>query len=532
MLAEPLLMLDTNQGSHSATLPQALAWLCDASLIGFDGLAAHQRHAWYLFLCQIAALALVRSGEAEAVEDDAAWLDLADAERWRRRLADLTPGCADTAWSLVAEDLTRPAFLQPPIGSGTLHGYAIAGRTPDKIDVLITAKGHDIKAARMAAPEPRHWLFALVALQTLQGYSGRHPPKSFYWGIARMNSGSGSRPLVTFTPGRDLPTRFRRGVQAALATRRKALDTDGYYYRANGLALLWLEQWDAEAGFSLKNLDPLFVEVCRRVRLVSDAQGRITAWGKPSELPRVAVPKEAKGNLGDAWTPINAKESTALTVGSTGFDYRLVQRLLNRQEFNRPAAMNMDDLDPAGDVWLHTTVLARGQGKTEGLHERWLRLPREIQNFMRDATRAEMMAELSGGMIVHADGAKQALRLGLLKYLQGGGEKVDFKDDRPRAWLDALEQSIDDMFFDHLFARVRSDGDGVTEAAWRNALAATTRDLFEAAKSRMSPPECRRERASAVASITFEAALRKADVTGARATPAAQPDETEEADAA
>jgi CRISPR system Cascade subunit CasA len=526
MLTEPVLLLDTSHGLHAATLPQALAWLCDGSLIGFDGLAAHQRHPWYLFLCQSTALALVRSGAAEAVDDASAWRDLADAEGWRRRLADLTPGDADTAWSLVARDLSRPAFLQPPIGSGTLQGYKIVGQTPDEIDVLITAKGHDIKAARAAAPELRHWLFALVTLQTLQGYSGRGN-----FGIARMNGGFASRPLMMFTPGRDLPTRFRRGVQAAIAARRTALETDGYY-RDDGLALLWLETWDTETGLSLKNLDPLFIEICRRVRLVPDTQGRITAWGRPSEVARVTVPKEAKGNLGDAWTPIGMKESAALTVGSSGFDYRLVQRLLNRAEFSRPAAMRLDDIDPAADVWLHAAVLVRGQGKTEGLHERWLRLPQDFQPFMRDPTRAEMMANLSGGMIVHADGAKRALRLGLLKYLQGGGEKVDFEDDRPQQWLDALEHRIDGMFFHHLFARVRADGDLVTETAWRDALAATTRALFDEAKSQLSPPECRRERADAVATMTFEGLLRKADVTGASAASDEATDETGEIDAA
>ena len=427
----------------------------------------------------------------------------------------------------MADDLTGPAFLQPPIGNGTLDRYAIVGRTPDEIDVLVTAKGHDIKAARVAAPEPRHWLFALVTLQTLQGYSGRGN-----FGIARMNGGFASRPLVMLTPSRDLPARFRQGVRTALAARQTALDTDGGYYRDDGLALLWLETWDTEAGLSLKNLDPLFVEICRRMRLMLDAQGHITAWGRPTEAARVAMPKEAKGNLGDAWTPIGTKENAALTVGSFGFDYRLVQRLLNRQEFSRPAAMNMDDMDPDSDVWLHAAVLVRGQGKTEGLHERWLLLPREVQNFMRDPTRAERMAKLSGGMIVHADGAKRALRLGLLKYLQGGGEKVNFEDDRPRAWLDALEQRIDEMFFYHLFMRVRHDGDDETETAWRTALAATTRGLFAEATSQLSPPECRRERAFAVAAIIFEGLLRKADVTSGRAEPDEEPGETGEADAA
>jgi CRISPR system Cascade subunit CasA len=527
MLTERFFILETTEGALAATLPEALARLCDGSLVGFEGLAAHQQHAWDLFLFQIAALALVRSGEAEAVEDDAAWRRLADAAEWRQRLVTLTPGCSDTAWSLVVDDLTRPAFLQPPIVTGTLNGYAIAGRTPDEIDVLVTAKGHDVKVARASASERLHWLFALVTLQTLQGYSGRGN-----FGIARMNGGFASRSLVMLTPGRDLPARFRRGVQSALVAHQKALDTDGYYYRDDGLALLWLKAWDTNESLSLKSLDPLFVEVCRRVRLVPDAQGNIVAWGRPSEKPRVAVPKEAKGNLGDAWTPVSAKENAALTVGPAGFDYRLVQRLLSPQEFSKPASMEIPDADPEGGLWLHAAVLVRGQGKTEGLHDRWLLIPQGVQSFIRDPTKAERMAKLSGGMIVQADGAKRALRLGLLKYLQGGAEKIDFDDERPRAWLDALEQRIDGMFFQHLFARVRNDSDLQTETAWRKGLETATRDLFAEATTRLSAPECRRERALAVASVTFGGSLRKAGIAIASPLPGEQPDETEEADAA
>ena len=98
MLTDPILLLDTNRGSHLSTLPEALACLCDASLIGFDGLAAHQRHAWYLFLCQSVALALMRSGELDAVEDDTAWVilptprDGADGSRTSRGVAPTRRG--------------------------------------------------------------------------------------------------------------------------------------------------------------------------------------------------------------------------------------------------------------------------------------------------------------------------------------------------------------------------------------------------------------------------------------------------------
>ena len=106
MLTDCIFVIETKVGGVKVTLPEALARLCDGSLVGFEGLAAHQQHAWDLFLYQIAALALVRSGETVAAEDDAAWCRLADAAEWRQRLAALTPGCADTAWSLVVDDLT------------------------------------------------------------------------------------------------------------------------------------------------------------------------------------------------------------------------------------------------------------------------------------------------------------------------------------------------------------------------------------------------------------------------------------------
>ena len=363
MLTERILSLQTTTGPMMATLPEAFARLCGGTLIGFDGLAAHQRHGWDFFLFQTAAMALARAGQATSAADDTAWQNLADADAWTGLLAALTPGCADTAWSLVVDDLRKPAFMQPPIPSASLARYAVAGTTPDEIDVLVTAKGHDVKPARAGAAEARHWLFALLILQTMQGYSG-----ATNYGVARMNTGNGSRPLLMTTPSREMPTRFRRGVQAALAARASALDIHGGYYHGDGIPLLWLKPWETEDRLSLADLDPLFVEVCRRIRLVTDKNGNITAWGRGSEARRTNA-EGAKGNLGDAWTPTPG--GAALTVGGGGFDYRLMTKLLALRRPERPAAM---EPPPAhkGDMWLQATVLVRGQGKTEGLHERWL----------------------------------------------------------------------------------------------------------------------------------------------------------------
>jgi len=507
MLAERLFYVQTTEGGTQASLPDCIAQLCAGTLLGFEGLAAHQRHAWELFLFQLGALALVRSSEAAAAEDAEAWRALADADGWRQRLAALTPGCADTAWSLVVDDPSRPAFLQPPLGAARLDTYSVAGRTPDEIDVLVTAKDHDVKAARAGAAELRQWIFALVTLQTQQGYSGRGN-----FGIARMNGGFASRPMVMLTPSRDLPARFRRGVQAALAARVAALDTARSLYNQDGATLLWLDAWDTEKSLPLAACDPLFIEICRRIRLVRDEAGLIRALGRPSDVPRVAASKDLKGNLGDAFTPTAAKDGTALTVAGGGFDYKLVRKLLDPQEFEPAAAMVPRDDDPPGGVWLHAAVLARGQGKTEGFHERWLPVPSWARQAMRK--RSPTLGKLGAAMVADAESAKKALSHGLLKYLQGGEDKLDFDDKRPAPWLDAFEHEVDRIFFDHLFARLAQPDDQKTLDKWRRALVEVASRLFGRALERLSPPECRREQAHAMASLRFLWLLKQADLTG------------------
>lgn len=500
MLDEPILVLETRDGTVMATLPEALARLCDGSLLGFDGLLAHQCHAWELFLYQIAALALLWAGEKQAAEDAAAWRALADPAAWRARLAALTPG-EETAWSPVVADLTRPAFLQPPIPSGRLNGYAVAGRTPDEIDLLVTAKAHDVKAARLAVGALRHWCFALVSLQTQQGYSGRGN-----FGIARMNGGFGSRPMAMVTPGRDLATRFRRGVQAALAARSEVLGNPDSLFSRQGLGLLWLQPWDREESLALGTLDPLFVEVCRRLRLVAGPDGSLLAWGRPSEVPRVAVPKELKGNLGDAWTPVAIKDAAALTVGGGGFDYRMVGRLLNQQEFQIPVGMQPRADDPPDDTWLRLSVLVRGQGKTEGLHERWERIPPVVQRGLGKAG----LGKVSRLMLKPVEEAKKALNFGLLLFVQGAPVKVRRDDDRLRPFLDAFEQRVDSVFLEHLFGHLTAPEDGDPGREWTETIVALARAAFADGQARLSPPDSRRDKARAVSAIAFQRSLRKA----------------------
>ena len=72
---------------------------------------------------------------------------------------------------------------------------ATAVAAPDELDVLITAKNHDLKRSAGRPGAAQDWIFALVSLQTGEGYggSGNH-------GIARMNGGSSSRLMLGLAP--------------------------------------------------------------------------------------------------------------------------------------------------------------------------------------------------------------------------------------------------------------------------------------------------------------------------------------------
>src|SRR5690606_11832231 len=101
----------------------------------FPALRPHQREPWHAFCVQVAAMALIRAGEhaMPGAEED-----------WRRLLIGLTPDWPEgEAWSLVVEDWTKPALLQPPVVRPTdAKDYKNRLTTPDALDMLVTAKNH------------------------------------------------------------------------------------------------------------------------------------------------------------------------------------------------------------------------------------------------------------------------------------------------------------------------------------------------------------------------------------------------------
>ena len=194
LLDDELISVQLREGRALCSLPALLAHLAQDTVVELPGLQAHQEHPFYALLVQLGAMALHREGLDKAPTE---------AADWRPLLLDLSDG-EESAWALVEADLSKPAFLQPPIPEGNLAVLKNKLDTPDTLDLLVTAKNHDLKAARAVQATPERWLYALVSCQTMQGFSGRDN-----YGVARMNSGFGNRPVVALLPDVSWGARFQ-----------------------------------------------------------------------------------------------------------------------------------------------------------------------------------------------------------------------------------------------------------------------------------------------------------------------------------
>lgn len=504
-------VLDAGGQLERLDLGEVLARLGSGEDLEFPSLQAHQEQAWYAFLVQLAALALDR-------QDDRA-LDR-EATGWQQLVGKLHEDPA--TWCLVVDDLARPAFFQSPVPEGNLQGFKRRSASPEILDVLIAAKNHDIKADRFSAPpEPEHWAYALVTLQTMEGFLGRGN-----YGIARMNGGFASRPEVALAADLRWPSRFRRDVQVLLE--HESLVVGENEYDPEGLRLLWTLPWKGGKGESLgtRRLHPFFLEVCRRVRLVM-ADGTVEACLTPTEGSRVDA-KEQMGNLGDAWTPIRKKDQAALTVSDRGFHYRLVQQLLFGDEYAISPALELRSDDSSSPVAVFR-ALARGQGKTGGFHQRQIPIPPKVRRrFGQADERAQLGLESKSRIEKTATAQRMVLRLALLTLLQErveapAGHGLNFKDERAKPWLDRFDREVDRVFFDELFRDLEQEP--VVEARnarWDARLYHLLRPIFEEAIQTLAPAGVHRYRAIAKARSLFEVRARH-DLPGAFPDRATEP---------
>lgn len=489
------------------TLPGTLAALVAGDIGDFPRLRPHQRHVWHALLVQLATLALATTGRQDLPENE---------DDWRALLLALTPDDADgAAWSLVSPP-DRPAFLQAPVPGGNLADFKPVA-TPDELDMLIMSKNHDLKAGALPADDAELWLYALVSLQTQEGFLG-----AGNYGISRMNGGFASRPAVSVTP-ETTAAQFQRDCRAALGKRAELANANGYK-STGGIGLVWLVPWDGNQSLALDKLDLFYVEICRRIRLMRQGAS-LVAMAVSTKVPRLQA-KELKGRTGDLWTPrvVEKDGAKAFTADSRGWTYQQMVRLLFPRQSKKGDTIEKAPLqevlptDAGADLTVLARVVVRGQGKTEGYHER--RVP--ISKFLRGfgtAKATDLAADIAHDRVGDAGTFARQVVFPAVMAVYAGAPRKDAgerarDDDTTKAragnatarfdtlldphFFDDLGEEIgvmDDAEARHLVrarwisARLRDIGRAVLEEAIANApdaaarhwrVRVTARDVFEA----------------------------------------------------
>lgn len=416
----------------------------------FPALRPHQRHPWHAFLVQLAVIALHHAGQAQP------WRT---AQQWREALLALTPDYPSAApWCLVAP-ADQPALLQPRLAGTSLVDLDKLLRSADELDMLVTSKNHDLKTARARHAQPDDWLFALVSLQTQEGFMGRGN-----YGISRMNGGLASRPGVGVQQqGASWAQRWQHDVARLLGERAGIASM--YKLRSKGgHALLWLLPWAGgnDEALAMSALDPMYIEICRRVRLSADGAGGIQAHAGTSDAARVAA-QGSQGVTGDAWTPVelqSAQTAKALTVSAKGLDYKLMNDLITGQVYRHGAAWHLDGWPDGTTLEVIAQVVVRGQGKTEGYHERRIPIPPKMRRRLgASPDQRTWVAQVAKKRIDAIAGVKKLLWSALMLLLSNGSKAVSDKDldnNRANRFAQMFEQQEDGRFFADLACEVEA----------------------------------------------------------------------------
>jgi CRISPR system Cascade subunit CasA len=430
-------------------LPGLLALLVQDKVDGYPALRPHQAPALHMFLVQLAALALHRAGSALLPKSE---------EKWAELLRGLTPEFPDDEpWCLVVEDQSKPAFMQPPVPPGMELKKVL---TPDALDLLITSKNHDLKQGIAQQAEVQDWIYALVSLQTSEGYGGAGNN-----GIVRMNGGSSSRPMLGLAP---MPPRcgkvntprpgawFRRDVSVLLATRGEEQEVYSHlgYQPSRGLALAWTPAWKEGEQLALQDLDIWFIEVCRRIRFSMEDDCFVARRGT-SKAPRIAG-KHMNGAVGDPWAPIELKDNKSLTLSEGDLDYKLLVKLLFSCDYLLPVLARPSALETIGQsLALVAHALSRGNSKTFGFKSRTLPLGGKISRAL--GPKREELHELALKQIAEIVRFDQALRNGLVLVASGGQmEKDKIRKEHYELTKEArtrFDHEADSIIFEHLWRR-------------------------------------------------------------------------------
>jgi CRISPR system Cascade subunit CasA len=260
------------------------------------------------------------------------------------------------------------------------------------------------------------------------------------------------------------------------------------------------------------------------VRLVAHG-AELIAQTAGSKKARIAA-SELKGRTGDVWTPIEQTDGSgkawpepkALTITGDGFSYQKMTELLLKKRYRPALAQEITEDDGHEGLAVSACGLARGQGKTNGYHERIIPVSKSvIRMFCARAT--EPLAQWATERVEEAGALRgKVLRPALFALLQDGPEQVNFRatetSDRADRFLDRLDKAIDSTFFDDLWdeaekADEREEARMTVRHAWQRCFVGLAYKLLIEAADAVPHASMRRYRARVRADRAFFGARKK-----------------------
>ena len=502
LLTEPLIRYRQSDGTNcDASLADIYAALMADEVEAFPALRPHQRHAWHAFLVQLGAMALHRNGLDDPPPG---------AEEWERIIRALTPEWPDDEpWHLVVDDIAQPAFMQPPASSAERRGdFKNTVSTPDGLDMLVTSKNHDLKSEVVEQASPDDWIFALITLQTTDGYGGR-----YNYGVSRMPSGYGNRPALSMTPSIRPGAHFTHDLITVVKNRPSVLDE--YPMTDSGIALLWIIHWDGGKPETklLSDMDPYYIEICRRVRLVGQS-GTVVAARANSDARRIV---DVKGQTADPWAPASNKTNPRGTppafLGPRRFNYERIVDGLFSADWKQPILLSpaTTGRGSSGEMHLVARGMVRGEGGTEGFHERIIPFRhRTLQIFGRPGGTKEL-EDISRERIERIEVAQRILRHAVSVFAAGGRTEGIADEHRTRAntWANKLTELLEDDFFEDLQdeANASDSTSEIVRSQWLQKLADGAEAILHEAMQSLPCSAINRVKAKALAANVFWGAM-------------------------
>lgn len=416
LLTDPLLRVETSDGLERMTLPSLLAALGEDRVEALTGIQRHQEEAFHVFLCSLAAAILVRRGDSDPQQDEA---------YWRNGLRGLAGVAGDDAWTLVVEDLSKPAFMQPPC-SGIV--FSKTSGCPDAFDTTEIAKNHDLKLARGESTELDLWVYVLVSSNMNAAYSkgGRD---GFYFATPKAKKNRVGRVYVRPTIAGKLGRQWFFDVSCLLTYRTSLLDK-AYGYSADGIVLTWTWRWKAKSQLQFHDLDPFFLGTARQHRLFvvdGEVEGRLA----PSVEPLIYCPPSLVGNIGDAYVPIDASDDSAISISDRGWRADLLRTIVFEESIQSPL-LQIAKTTAMDGLLLRCSSIARSRRGTEGYHFRELSIPKAVLLFFNSSrSEIEPVAEISKTAVAEVAGKiERVLSKALLAYLHVSDSFRDAKTKR------------------------------------------------------------------------------------------------------